>query len=183
MNIPSPAAVKKLTDDRKAREAELASSLANAKDKMPPTKGESRKSGPSGKRVSTTSASSPTEKGYRDRSSNSSTRTSTSRRSTKSTRTSTTSPADGRKVPASTSTTPRKNSSTESTQSEQPKSKRVFVRPDHLTQKPLRDNEALLGLKKSLEKPARGQFKRGYRTRAGNEVSSKNGRTVKKETN
>lgn len=179
MNIPSPAAVKKLTDERKAREAELASSLANAKDKMPPTKPESSR-----KRDSTPSHSSGKGKISRSGSSNSKRKTSTGASttpSTKSTRTNTTSPADGRKDRASTSTTRRKSSSTESTHSAQPKSKKEFVRPEHLTQRPLRDNEALLGLKKSLEKPARGQFKREYRISGRQAGKSAQGRTAKKE--
>ena len=161
MQIPSPAAVKKMTEARKAREAELASSLANAKDEMPPTKSESSKT-----RASTPSRSSGKGKTSRSDSSKSNRKTSTgvsTTPSTKSTRTNTTSPAGGRKGRGSTSTTPKKNSSTKSAHSEQQKSKKAFERPDHLTQRPLRDNEALLGLKKSLEKPARGQFKREYR--------------------
>lgn len=174
MNIPTPAAVKKLTEDRKAREAELASSLAIAKDTMPPTKATRPSKGsstPSAKHESGTdsapSASFPKGKGSQDHPSSSKTRKG-SRPSTSSTRRTTTDSTDSKRhlTSGSTSRTPRKNSSTKTSadgKNVSPEAKKPFVRPDHLTTKPLRNNEALLGLKKSLEKPARGQFKREYR--------------------
>lgn len=210
MNIPTPAAVKKQVDARKEREAELASSLANAKDKMPPTKGVKS----SGTRPSDLSASSQKGKGSRDHSSSTSPRSSKSSpkqhsagtksrsnhesgekvrtgtskgspSSTSSTRRTTTSSHTTREERSSTSTTARKNSSTAASESgTKPgvEAKKPFVRPDHLTTKPLRNNEALLGLKKSLEKPARGQFKREYRVggrRSGKSQAVQN----KKENN
>lgn len=163
MNIPTPAAVKKLTEDRKEREAELASSLANAK-KMPPTKGSSK----------------------------------ASTNSTSSSRPSTASSADIRKERSSTSTTTRKSSSTPSSENSKrssPEAKKPFVRPDHLTTKPLRDNEALQNLKDQMnaatakaggrevrDKPARGQFKREYRV-GGRRSGKSQGLQNKKENN
>ena len=179
MNVPTPAIAKKQNDARKAREAELASQLQSASQtkQLPSTEDPSSK-----KSVKRGSATSRSQRTNRHRAGSNQSETSKSNHSTKSTRTNTTSPADGRKVPISTSTTPRKNSSTESTSSAQPKSKREFVRPDHLTQKPLRDNEDLLGLKKSLENPARGQFKREYRTN-GRQSGKSKGLQNKKENN
>ena len=125
MNIPSPVAVKKLIDEKRASE---------------PTQPEK-----------------------------------VSSRFTKSTRTGTTSSEDGPKVRESISTTSKKNSSTKRTNSgrskevsetmgnehqnfstkrikSDEKSKKPFVRPEHLTQKPLRNNQDLEALKKSLER-------------------------------
>ena len=185
MNIPSPAMLKKQADDRKAREAELASSLASAKETLPPTKGETKRRESSGKPVSTTSSSLRTDKASKGRSSNSSTRTpshsdgsrkprienSKRKESTPSTRSSrgTTGSTESRNTSGSTSTTPRKKSSTQpgkTTKPGTPSTKKPFERPEHLTQRPLRDNEALQKLRAELEKPARGQFKRAYRTNA-----------------
>ena len=190
MNIPTPAVVKKQTEARKAREEELASSLANAKDKMPPTKGAPKSSGT---RPFDPSASSPKDKGSRDRSSNSSrSRKKTSSPSTSSTRKTTTSSSEPRSERSSISTTTRKKSSTQRngtgtananvSKSISPETKKPFVRPDHLTQRPLRDNEALLNLRKQLEKPARGQFKREYRV-GGRRNGKSQGLKNKKENN
>lgn len=180
MNIPTPAAVKKQADARKEREAELASSLASAKDKMPPTKGASKSSGT---RPSDRSASSTKGKGSRDRSSNSSiAQKSSSPSFTRSKKETTSSRSDG-SANASGSRTPRKKSSTKpsgDTTKSTPEAKKPFVRPEHLTTRPLRNNEALLGLKKSLEKPARGQFKREYRV-GGRRNGKSQGLNSKKE--
>lgn len=219
MNIPTPAAVKKLTEDRKAREAELASSLANAKDKMPPTKGAHKPSSSvSSKRetdtVSAPSVSSRKGTGSPDRSSSTPRRSSKSsqeqrsagtksrsnrgsggkvrtgtstgsRNSTSSTREITKSSADIRKGRSSTSMTTRRNSSKRSNETgtkSAPEAKKPFERPDHLTQRPLRGNEALLNLRKQLEKPARGQFKREYRV-GGRRSGKSQGLQNKKENN
>lgn len=64
--------------------------------------------------------------------------------------------------------TPNSKSSGDNIKTETPESKKPFVRPDHLTQRPLQNNEALQSLRKELEKPARGQFKRAYKTNSRN---------------
>ena len=201
MNIPTPAAVKKLTEDRKEREAELASSLANAKDKMPSTKAPKGSSTPSSKRTTGTesnrSASSPKGKGSQGRPSRSKT-PKASHPSTSSTRGTTTGSGDIQKERSSTSRTPRKNSSTKISadgKSVSPEAKKPFVRPDRLTTKPLRDNEALQNLKDQMnaatakaggrevrDKPARGQFKREYRV-GGRRSGKSQGLQNKKENN
>lgn len=188
MNIPSPAAVKKTVDARKAREVELASQLQSASQTKQLPSTESPSSKRSVKRASATPRSSQKAKGSQDRSSksyrNKVTGSKDSRPSTSSTLENTASSTARRKDRGSTSTTGKKNFSNGVKQTSTPgakDAKKPFVRPEHLTQRPLRDNEALQKLRKDLEKPARGQFKRAYRTRAGNEISSKHGRTVKKE--
>lgn len=197
MNTPNPDVMKKYADARKAREVELASALANAKDTMPPTRGLNKKEALA-MRNSEVSHSSPKDKVSRDRSSATSRRSSKfslgqrseatksksdlesdekdrtgkskgSKISTSSSRPSTASSADIRKERSSTSMTTRKNSSTQSnvtTKKDSPEVKKPFERPDHLTQRPFHDNDALISLKKELEKPKRGQFKREYRTNA-----------------
>ena len=219
MNIPTPAVVKKQTEARKAREEELASSLANAKDKMPPTKGARKGSStPSSERETSTasapSASSRKGKGSPDRSSSTSPRFSKSsqgqrsagtksrssresdgkvrtgtskgfKRSTSSTLETTMSSVDIHKDRSSTSTTTRKNFSKRSNETgtkSAPEAKKPFVRPEHLTTKPLRNNEALQKLRDSLEKPARGQFKREYRV-GGRRNGKSQGLQNKKENN
>lgn len=177
MNIPSPAAVKKISDERKAREAELASSLANAKHKMPPTKGASKSPESSGKLASSKSRSSGqthSRRGGSNRSAESNSKG--SRPSTKSNR-STTGSSEALQERSSISTTPKKSSSTDSgrtTKNATPEPKKPYVRPEHLTQQPLRDNQALQSLRKELEKPARGQFKREYRVNGRNSGKSLN---------
>jgi hypothetical protein len=79
---------------------------------------------------------------------------------------------------SSTSTTGKKPSTTKSSPSDG--TRKQFVRQDHLTQRPLRDNEGLQSLKKELEKPARGQFKRQYRSNARQSGKASN---IKKESN
>lgn len=210
MNIPTPAAVKKLTEDRKAREAELASSLANAKDKMPSTKGK-------GSRVRTsdsisTKDSSPSLTQHDDKKKSGSPANSRagsndspslaprSRKSPSSTRSAkeTTSLRSDGKANASGSPTGKKQSSTKPSagmKKSTPETKKPFVRPDHLTTKPLRDNEALQNLKDQMnaatakaggrevrDKPARGQFKREYRV-GGRRSGKSQGLQNKKENN
>lgn len=167
MLIPSPAVVKKQLDARKAREAELASELNTASQtkKLPSTKGssnfEKKKSTTGNAKTSKKSSSFPKAKGSPDRSS----RQKTSKNSSNSTKLIREKSESTRPSKAGNSTSTIKNSkhSWKSENNTSGESRKAFVRPEHLTQKPLRDNEQLQSLKKELEKPARGQFKRQYR--------------------
>lgn len=194
MNIPSPAAVKKLTDERKAREAELASQLQSASQtkQLPSTQDPSSKRALKGTSVSDQSRSSQKVGGSQDRSSNSArsnkpsqkqrfaeTKSRSNSESDTKVRTGTSKTYQNRK--SSETNSPQTNSKTSSGSDQ--KAKKSFVRPEHLTTRPLRDNEALLGLKKSLERPARGQFKREYRSSGRQAGKSTQGQTVKKENN
>ena len=115
MNIPSPAAVKKLIDEKRVSETiqpEKVSSESRSRST-------SKKSRPSSPRSSAGKNISSRERSSREGS--------------------------------ETTGNGHRNSSTKRIKSDE-KSKKPFVRPEHLTQKPLRNNQDLEALKKSLER-------------------------------
>lgn len=123
MSVPTPASVQKITEARKAREAELASSLASAKEKLPPTKA-TRKPREDKRPTSRKGESSSSRSSDRKPS-----RPDTSNRST---------------VSPSKAAKPKSSRISE-------KSQKPFERPEHLTSRPLQGHSQLEALKKSLQ--------------------------------
>lgn len=115
MNIPSPVAVKKLIDEKRASEP----TQPEKDSKENRSRSNSKKSRPNSPRSSAGKNTSSRERSSRE--------------------------------VTETTGNGHQNSSTKRIKFDE-KSKKPFVRPEHLTQKPLRNNQDLEALKKSLER-------------------------------